>query len=330
MPYGHAIMQVLADRHDLIAEDLSRVIQVFDAEIQSGISIVNELTERLRADRGKLLRPRLLLLSGRAAGRVRREHIVLAAVVEMVHLATLVHDDVLDEAEVRRSGPTAHCLVGNEGAVLLGDYLISHAYHLCSSLGSTDFSRRVASATNTVCEGELMQIAQRGNWTLSEEVYLEIIRRKTAALTGVCCELGAVASGARPDVVRGLAGFGVDLGMAFQIVDDLLDLSGCTDEAGKTLGRDAELGKLTLPAIRFLHRADPSSRRLLIDALSAGRRPNNDDVCAILRGSDAISDALDAARGYVASAIGRLGILPPSDAREALEAAAELIVQRRR
>lgn len=323
-------MEALADCQDLIAEDLSQVVRVFDEEIHSDVRVVNELTGRLRGYRGKLLRPQLLLLSGRAAGHIRRDHIVLAAVVEMVHMATLVHDDVLDEAEVRRRGPTVNRLAGNEGAVLLGDYLISHAYHLCSSLGSPRASRRIAAATNTVCEGELMQIAQRGNWALSEGEYLEIIRRKTAALTSVCCELGAETSGAAPNVVHRLTAFGMDLGMAFQIADDLLDLTGRADEVGKTLGRDAEMGKLTLPAIRFLQRADASGRQRLINALSNGRLHKNDDVCTILRDSDAVEYAMEAARSHVTSAIGHLSVLPSSDAKNALIAAAEFVVQRRR
>jgi octaprenyl-diphosphate synthase len=178
-----------------------------------------------------------------------------------------------------------------------------------------------------VCEGELMQIANRGNWSLTEDEYLEIIRRKTAALTGVCGELGAEASGATADVVRHMAEFGVELGIAFQIVDDLLDLTATQAEMGKSVGRDAEMGKLTLPAIRFLQRADAASRKKLIDALGTGAR--GDELQAILGAGDAVEGAMDTARSHVQSAVQHLAILPASDAKDALIAAAEFVTQRR-
>jgi len=321
-------MKTMPDLTTPIADELDRVIEVFDRELGSDLAFVNDLVDQVRRYRGKLLRPRLLLLSGAATGRNGQGHIVLAAVVEMVHMATLVHDDVLDEADVRRRSPTVNRLVGNEGAVLLGDFLISHAYHLCSSLDSTHASQRVAAVTNTVCEGELMQIHHRGNEELSEADYLEIIRRKTAALTSVCCELGAWASRAAAEQIRQMADFGLDLGMAFQIVDDLLDLTGTENELGKTVGRDADLGKWTLPVIRFRDTADAGEKSRLLAVM----RGNNDDRTAGLRrllaGSDAVTYALGAAQGYVRSALDRLAELPPSEARAGLSAAAEFIVTR--
>lgn len=339
----------LSDLTSPITTALDRVIEVFDAELRSDLPFVNELVEQVRRYRGKLLRPRLLLLTAGATGEIRREHVVLAAVVEMVHMATLVHDDVLDEAEVRRKGTTVNRLVGNEAAVLLGDYLISHAYHLCSSLASTHASRRIAAVTNTVCKGELMQIAHRGNCELTEAEYLEIIRRKTAVLTGLCCELGAWASGAPTEVVEHAAAYGIDLGMAFQIIDDLLDLTASENELGKTVGRDADLGKWTLPAIHYRDHADANGRARIITALS---EPG--DKTARLRGillsevaactgdreaplrspidspaSPAIEYATDTARSYVQSALAHLADLPPSDAKDGLTAAAEFIITRR-
>lgn len=312
-----------------VAAALEQVVQTFDEELRCDLPFVERLVDQVRQYRGKLLRPKLLLLSAKAVGDIRREHIVLAAVVEMVHMATLVHDDVLDEADVRRRSPTVNRLVGNEGAVLLGDYLISHSYHLCTSLGSVEFARRIADVTNTVCEGELMQIEHRGDTALTEQQYFEIVRRKTAALTGVCCELGAVAAGADRRIVGKMAAFGVDLGMAFQIVDDLLDLTGTENELGKTVGRDADLGKWTLPAIRFRDRADAVARQRLVDALSNGNPKKSENVRSILAGSDAMDDAVDTARSYVQSALKHLADLPMTDAKQSLIAAAEFILQRR-
>lgn len=322
-------MKTLVDLSRLVAPALDKVIETFDAELQSDFAFVNELALEVRRYRGKLLRPQLLLLAGKATGELSRPHIVLAAVVEMVHMATLVHDDVLDEADLRRQARSLNRMVGNEAAVMLGDYLISHAYHLCSSLGSTEFSRRIAAVTNTVCEGELMQIHHRGDASLSEAQYLEIIARKTAALTGVCCELGAQASGAASDVVEHMAAFGTQLGIAFQIVDDLLDLTGTENEMGKTVGRDAELGKWTLPAIRFRDQATASQRDRLMAALASAGPEKNERVKSILAGSDALTSTMDSARGYIVSALGHLADLPPSDAKDALTAAADFIVARR-
>ncbi len=323
-------MTTLCGTDSLIANSLERVIETFDRETRSDQPCVNRLLERVRAYRGKLLRPQLLLLSADATGGIRDEHIVAGAVVEMVHMATLVHDDVLDEADVRRHGATVNRLAGNEGAVLLGDYLISHAYHLCSSLGSTHASRRIAAATNTVCEGELSQIESRGNFDLMEAAYIEIIRRKTAALISVCCELGAELAQAEPSVVRNMALFGEDLGIAFQVVDDLLDLTATEDEMGKSVGRDADLGKLTLPLIRFLHQAEETDRHRLIAMLSGDVGDKTGGVRAILEGSGAVDSAMTTAREYVKSALSRIADLPSGRARDRLFATAEFVVRRRR
>jgi len=313
-----------------LAQHLDRVIDAFDDELRSDLPFVNRLTARLREQRGKLLRPRLLLMSGQAVGDLREEHVILSAVVEMVHMATLVHDDVLDDAQVRRQNDTINRLIGNEGAVLLGDYLISHAYHLCSRLKSTHASRRIAAVTNTICEGELMQIDNRGNLDLTREQYLDIIRRKTASLTSLCCELGATAAGADEAIVRHLSEFGLLVGMAFQIVDDLLDLTGSQDQTGKTVGRDAELGELTLPLICFLSEASSKDRARLIDALSDGDPHKREAVRAVIAGSDCIDQAMETAQSYVRSALIHLNSLPDTEARSSLIAAAQFVLQRRR
>ncbi|MCB9858330.1 MAG: polyprenyl synthetase family protein [Phycisphaerales bacterium] len=312
-----------------IARELSDVLDVFDRELQSDLPFVNRLTQQVRNYRGKLLRPKLLLLAGRAAGELSHDHVVLAAVVEMVHMATLVHDDVLDEADMRRRHATVNRLVGNEGAVMLGDFLISHAYHLCSSLASTFASRRIAAVTNTVCEGELLQIENRGNVLLSEETYFEIIRRKTAALTAVCCEMGARASGADDETIDALARYGNDLGIAFQIVDDLLDLTASEQETGKSVGRDAEMGKPTLPVIRFLAGASPTDRDAIITMLSSPTADTPVTLRTMLAGTDAVDQAFDTAASYVTSATAAIASLPDGDAKASLTAAAEFVLARR-
>ncbi|MCK6456450.1 MAG: polyprenyl synthetase family protein [Phycisphaerae bacterium] len=322
----HAVLSALADP---IADDMREVVHVFEDELRSDQPFVGELCARIARYRGKMLRPTLLLLTGRACGRVTREHHVLGAVVEMVHMATLVHDDVLDEADIRRGGPTINRLHGNEAAVLLGDYLISHAYHLCSSLDSQIAARRIAETTNTVCEGELMQVSQRGNWSLREDEYFEIIRRKTAVLTSVCCELGARFADADEETAQHAAAYGHDLGMAFQIIDDVLDLTSTEEEAGKSLGRDAALGKLTLPLIHALRSSGEDRRARLIESLTSGDGNGRGTRLYPVELSASIEHASSVARSYVQSAIEHLSDWPPSEARDALTAAAEFVVHRR-
>lgn len=331
---------------------LSEVSTRFSAELLSDQPCVNELVHHVERYRGKMLRPTLLLVcamgtTGRAdLGERREPAIITAAVCEMVHMATLVHDDILDEADMRRRGQTVNRLRGNETAVMLGDYLISHAYHLCSSLGRADISRAVAAATNTVCEGELLQLSNRQNWDLDERTYYEIIRRKTASLCGLCCELPTLLAhdaGQRNGderLGRALFGYGEKLGIAFQIVDDLLDLAGDEQTVGKSLGRDLAKGKLTLPMIRFLNQASSAqatAMRQLLDRCSEteeGQLGPDDVIFQKVAGLLAESDVLDQARAQAAQLVREASdlifqTLPDSPARETLLAMAQAVVERR-
>ena len=256
-------------------------------------------------------------------------HTVIATVVEMVHMATLVHDDVLDEAELRRKGATINHLRGNEAAVLLGDYLISHSYHLCSGLDSQFASRLIGRTTNRVCEGELLQLDNRNNLDLDEETYLQIIERKTASLCAACCLLGAKFAGAeRRRRSAALETYGLSLGIAFQIQDDILDLVGDAGAVGKTLGIDVEKGKLTLPLIHFLRTAPAEHRVLLRSLLSApGPGPGRADP------QPDPAQPLAALRPRPRPPAGgpgpqRAAGLPDSEARRALDTMAEFVVTR--
>lgn len=311
-----------------IADDLEAVLRVFDEEVLSDLPFVNDLSATVRSYRGKMLRPALVLLAGRACGNVTPGHHTLAAVVELVHMATLVHDDVLDEASERRKQPTIAALTGNTQAVLLGDFLISHAFHLCSSLNSQEASRLIGATTNTVCEGEMLQNHQRGNFELSEAGYLDIIRRKTAVLTASCCRLGAWQAGAPDEVVEALEAYGLAAGIAFQVVDDVLDVVGDKEKVGKTLGLDFDLGKATLPTIHCLAHADEHIRRPLTQALRQGWHERADQVREWLTTTDSIEYALATADRYVQDALQSLEALPPSEARTSLTALAEFIVRR--
>jgi octaprenyl-diphosphate synthase len=318
----------LAALTECIAPQLLGVDRLFSTELESRLECVNALVRHVSRFRGKMLRPCLVLLSGRCCGELNDAHVTIATVVEMVHMATLVHDDVLDEAELRRKGATLNHLRGNEAAVLLGDYLISHSYHLCSSLDSQFASRLITRTTNEVCEGELLQIQNRNNLALDEETYFEIITRKTAVLCAACCLLGAKMAGAPDDMVRRLEVYGRSLGIAFQIQDDILDIVGDASTVGKTLGIDIEKGKLTLPMIHFLRSAPREHRALLRTLLESRDSDKAEKIRNLILPSKSIQYARDAARGHVDRARSAIAELPESDARGVLDTMAEFVISR--
>jgi len=320
----------------------------FAAELMSDLPCVNGLIEHVERYRGKMLRPMLVLVTGmatsREAGRVTDGHRVVAAVMEMVHMATLVHDDILDDATVRRRGQTVNALSGNETAVMLGDYLISHAYHLCSSLDAPDsptdrahcehaIGRIVADATNTVCEGELLQLANRNNWDLDEATYFEIIRRKTASLCGACCRVAALLHGSDGPVIDAAYDYGEKVGVAFQIVDDILDLVGAEQTVGKTLGRDLQKGKLTLPLIHCLKTVDADHRATMRRWLENGLvRDNGVEPVSAIRKQVIDCGSLEHARQWARRLIDQaqtaLDAFPQSPARALLNEMAEAVLAR--
>jgi len=327
---------LLLDEHDhalngKLAADLAEVESRFAAELTSDLSCVNELVRHLEQYRGKMLRPLLVLTVGRAAasdGELTDAHPTIAAVVEMVHMATLVHDDVLDEADARRRGATVNALHGNEAAVMLGDYLISHAYHLCSSLDSQAAAHLIARATNTVCEGELLQLANRCNWSLDERTYFDIINRKTGALTGVSCQLGALLSGADKKQCQAMRRFGEQLGAAFQIIDDVLDLVGTEQVVGKSLGKDLEKGKLTLPLIHRLETAGPADRQALLNALRMHDGDRAQQVSRMLLDSGSVDFARRRAEQLIGQARQHCLALPDGPIRRTLLLMADAVLKR--
>ncbi len=325
------MISTLARLTDCIAPELAAVEERFHQELASDTRCVSTLVKHVSRFHGKMLRPCLLLLGGKACnpGRPLRDaHITLATVVEMVHMATLVHDDVLDEAELRRKGATINHLRGNEAAVLLGDYLISHSYHLCSSLDSQSASRLIAHTTNEVCEGELLQIENRNNADLDEPTYLKIITRKTAVLCAACCKLGASFAGADEPRIAQLESYGLSLGIAFQIQDDILDIVGDCSTVGKTLGIDIEKGKMTLPMIHFLRTAPMEHRTLLRSLLASRDADKVERIRNLILPSNSIGFARDRAAGLIEKARDSIRDLPDSQAKRALDTMAEFVLSR--
>lgn len=316
------------DPYGPIAADLDEVERILAGVLKNKHPRVAEVVEHVNHYRGKRLRPMLLLLAARACGGVTTAHHVLAAVVEMIHTATLVHDDVLDGARVRRRVATVNAIWGVQTSVLLGDYLFTHAFHLASTLGDARACRLIGEATDRVCEGELCQVLQRGNLDLSEEEYFDIIDGKTAELTACCCHLGALYSESSPEVVQALTRYGRRVGLAFQIADDLLDLIGEEKTTGKSLGTDVEQQKLTLPLIHVLSRGDNGVAARIRQILCSPDNHKREALRPWLLEGGGLEYARRRAEELSAQARTELGCLPPSSCRSILEALAERVVHR--
>jgi octaprenyl-diphosphate synthase len=322
-----AVVAPPLDLYGPIAGDLEEVERILARVLKSRYAAVAEVVEHVRHYRGKRLRPVILLLTARACGRLTPAHPVLGAVVEMIHTATLVHDDILDGAVVRRHVPTVNARWGVQAGVLLGDYLFTHAFHLASTLDDVRACRLIGAATNRVCEGELCQGLESGNLDLDEDTYFDMIDGKTAELLACCCHLGALYSGATVEMVNNLARFGRSVGLAFQIADDLLDLVGDERQTGKSLGTDLEQQKLTLPVIHLLRRGDKLARRAR-QLLSERGADQREELRNCLLESGSLEYARRRAEEFAARARKDLSCLPPSVYRTILEAVTDRVVHR--
>jgi octaprenyl-diphosphate synthase len=318
----------LSSMYAPIAAELTEAERIFQNELGSRFPFVQHLVDHCADFQGKRLRPALLLLSAKASGGISEAHPVLAAVVEMIHTATLVHDDVLDEAAIRRHAATVNAEWGNETAVLLGDYLFTHAFHLAASLDSTRACRWIGHATNKVCEGEMQQVHHRGNLDLDENGYFAIIEGKTAELTAVSCRLGASYAGAPEPTVLALDGYGRNLGIAFQIADDVLDIWGEERVTGKSLGTDLEKQKLTLPIIQMLKRVDPAVAATVRGWLSEGDPALRRRIRPHLEKTGALDYAWQRAKQHAKQAADALDCLADSDAKMVLRWLAHYVVRR--
>jgi len=311
-----------------IRDEIEQVEQILREELRSDHPFVERLVRHGFRLGGKRLRPALLLFSGKVCGKIAREHIVLAAVMELIHTASLIHDDVLDEAILRRHLRTVNAQWDNEASVLLGDYLFARSMCLASSLESKYASRAISEASARMCEGELRQVGSRGNFQLAEEEYIEIIAGKTAAMYACCCRLGAYHAGAEPEVREALARFGELFGIAFQITDDVLDLRGTEAVAGKSLGTDLNKQKPTLPIIRLLGQLDQHERAEVESILRRGDERCAEALQPWLQRYDAIAYAQQTALRYVRRAQKELDCLPRTPEREKLQELADFVILR--
>jgi octaprenyl-diphosphate synthase len=316
----------MQSRLDIIKGELADVRQCMNEQLTGFDEPVNELLEHIRARCGKMLRPAMLLLTAKICGPITPNHITLAAIVELIHTATLLHDDVIDEADSRRNAATANTLWGNESAVLLGDLLLSRVFAMCGRLESLLFIRELGDTTVRICHGELMQNMQRQNWQLTEKQYLAIVNDKTASLFTASCRLGCLDAAKDKDYYRALSDFGTNIGMAFQINDDLLDIVGDEEAIGKTLGTDLAKRKPTLPVIHLLSNASASEKLLLIEQLST--RPGPQQLLQMLENSGSLEYTRNLAQKFSNDAVNSLKPLRESSAKDALIEIAQLIAAR--
>lgn len=271
---------------------------------------------------GKRLRPALALLAGGATGKITSGHVDLAVILELIHVATLVHDDIMDGAETRRDQPTANAKWGNSLSVLLGDCLFAHALRLSTNFSNNEICRIVAEASAEVCSGEILQTQRRFDLNLSLADYYKIIEMKTAALFAAACELGAFISEASPEIIGTLKTFGSRLGVAYQIYDDCLDIAGDEEEVGKTLGTDFEKGKLTLPVLLLLQSADESVRNRARELLLNENHSGHEEFAALLKSSGSMHAAVETARRLAREAREALDPVPANKYRNGLVAIA--------
>ena len=318
----------LSHIRSLIAEDLAAVDRTIQDELASDVELIDQMGAYIVGGGGKRLRPILVLLAARALGYRGDQHVRLAAVIEFIHTATLLHDDVVDGSERRRGRQTANEVWGNPAAVLTGDFLYSRAFQMMLGARSMRVMEIMADATNTIAEGEVLQLLNCHDPSVDADRYFEVVRRKTATLFDAGARLGALLGEASPEQEDALGTYGAALGTAFQLIDDVLDYEADPSETGKNLGDDLAEGKPTLPLIRALEVAPKPARALIAQAIEQGSVERLDEVLAAVRATDALDHTRAAAERHAARARDALATLPAGPYREALGSLARIAVDR--
>ena len=314
--------------YHLIAAERDAVDQVIQQRLHSNVVLINQISHYIINSGGKRLRPMLILLVAKALGYQGNHHVELAAVIEFIHTATLLHDDVVDGSELRRGNETANNVWGNEATVLVGDFLYSRAFQMMVSVQQMRVMEVLSEATNTIAEGEVKQLLNINNPDLDEAGYLDVICSKTAKLFESSAQLGAIISERSEAEISAMASYGLHLGIAFQLVDDALDYSASSEAMGKNLGDDLAEGKPTLPLIHVIKQGSSEQAALVREAIEHGGRERIEDICAAIESTQAIAYTLDAANREADQAITALSLLPDSPYKAALASIARFAVQR--
>jgi len=312
----------------LVTADLQRVDQTIVRRLASDIVLVNQVSQYIIGGGGKRLRPLSVVVAAKACGHTGEKHVPAAAIIEFIHTATLLHDDVVDGSDMRRGRNTANHVFGNEASVLVGDYLYSRAFQMMVELGDLRIQEVMANATNTIAEGEVLQLMNAHDPETTEQRYLEVIYRKTAKLFEAGAQMAAILSGSSPAIEQAMVEYGRHLGTAFQLVDDALDYNSTADALGKNLGDDLAEGKPTLPVIHALANSSADDASLLRTAIENGGIEDLDRVTQLIAAAGGLEYTARMARREKDLAVAALHRLPESPYRNALEALAEFAVAR--
>ena len=315
---------------NIIGDDLKRVEEQFRKDLESDVPLIRKVAEYVLSSGGKRVRPALLLLAARLCDYKGDKAVPLASVVEFIHTASLLHDDVVDSATLRRGIASANTLWGNEASVLVGDFLFSKSFSLMVAVGSLDILRVLSGATTIIAEGEVLQLLCTGELDLSEESYIGVVRSKTAILMSAACEAGAILGKVSPEKQRLLADFGMDLGIAFQLMDDTLDYIATEEQFGKSIGHDLEEGKITLPLIHTLRHCSEEERTIIAAVIEKDEMSLDDfrDVSGLVKRYGGIDYTVDLARNYIAGCTAHLAAFGQSQVKDALLELSDYIITR--
>jgi len=314
--------------YSLIKEDMASVDAMIQARLQSDVVLINQLGHYIINSGGKRLRPALAILCARACGYQGGKHINLATIIEFIHTATLLHDDVVDNSDMRRGRETANNLWGNEASVLVGDFLYTRSFEMMVEMDSMRLMKILSHTTNIIAEGEVLQLLNCHDADTSEESYLEVIHHKTAKLFEAAGLLGAVLTNSSTEIENAMSRYAMHLGSAFQLVDDLLDYSESSETIGKNIGDDLAEGKPTLPLIYAMKHGNEQQAQLIRTAIEEGQRDKIDDIIAIINETGAIAYTSQAAKQEVANAKAALALITDSTYKDALLALADFSLER--
>ena len=314
--------------YTLVADDMRAVNDLIGTRLRSEVALINQMGQYIINSGGKRLRPILVLLSANAFGYSGRHHISLSAIVEFIHTATLLHDDVVDASELRRGHETANSIWGNEASVLVGDFLYSRAFEMMVEVGNMDVMEIMSHATNTIAEGEVLQLLNCHDADTTEERYLEVIRSKTAKLFEAAAELGAIISNKGAAEQQAMRNYGIHLGTAFQLIDDVLDYSASPEQIGKNIGDDLAEGKPTLPLIYAMRHGTATQSTFVRQAIEEGGRDTITQVIQAIESTDAIAYTARAAQRETDQAMTALEAVPSSPYKDAMYALAAFAVKR--
>jgi len=312
----------------LIADDMGDVNSLIQKRLQSDVVLINQLSHYIIGNGGKRLRPMLALLTARACGYKGQQHVDIAAIVEFIHTATLLHDDVVDESDMRRGKDTANNIWGNQAAVLVGDFLYSRSFEMMVDVGEMRVMQILSQATNVIAEGEVLQLLNCNDADTTEARYLEVIYSKTAKLFEAASQLGAILAKRPTYEEKAMADYGMHLGTAFQVIDDILDYSASADEMGKNVGDDLAEGKPTLPLIIALQRSEGEEAQMIRSAIEEGGLDRIDEILTVINKTGALDYAYNVAENEIKLAVESLSHLESSPEKTALTELAWFSIQR--